>query len=103
MPETIDHDAHAAEPSLQARAGWIMRRVAAIALAVVGFVVTLAAAGVLLVAAIAIAVIIAAGVAVMWLLGRLSVSRRDARRTPRTLEAQKGPQGWTVDVRHYSF
>jgi hypothetical protein len=77
------------------------RMIAAAALAAVGLVVTLAAAGVIAVAAFAIAFIFAAGVAVMWLIARISRPRRSD--SVQTLEARKGPRGWTVETRRYSF
>jgi len=84
------------------RAAMWARRIAATALAIVGFVITLAAAGVIALAAIAIALIFAAGVGVMWLLARIAGPRRRSGET-RTLEARKGPHGWTVETRRYSF
>jgi tetrahydromethanopterin S-methyltransferase subunit B len=111
MPETIIHvesseerfdDEDPRANRFPGRAGAFVRRAAAVTLLVIGFVVTLAATGVLVLAALAIAVIALAGIAVMWLLGRVLGGRRAAADT-RTLEARKGPHGWTVETRRYSF
>jgi hypothetical protein len=83
------------------RAARTARLIAAGVLAAVGLMVTLAAALVIAGAAFAIALIFAAGVAVMWLIARISKPRRSD--SVQTLEARKGPRGWTVETRRYSF
>ncbi len=85
---------------LIARAAWLVRRLAASALMVVAFVVTFAVAGVIALAALVVALIVAGGIGVMWILARLAGPRRSA--SPRTLEARKGPRGWTVETRRFS-
>lgn len=102
MPE-LYYDVRPADQGFGARIARGARRAAALALAVVGLVAALAAASVVALAAIAIAVIIAAGVGVMWLIARLSRPRRPASEDIHTLEARKGPRGWTVETRRYSF
>jgi hypothetical protein len=100
MPE-LTFDATSSAGGFAAQAAWFLRRVAIAILAAIGLVVTLAAASVIALAAIAIAVIFAAGVGVMWLLARIAAPHR-VRRDVRTLEAHKGPRGWTVETRSYS-
>jgi hypothetical protein len=89
------------EGDVLARAAWIARRIALAVLAGLGLLVTLAAAGVIALAAMAIALIFALGVGVMWLFARLASPRRKAR-DDLTLEARKGPRGWTVETRSFS-
>jgi hypothetical protein len=82
----------------------LVRRTAAAALALVGLAAGVAAASVVALAAIAIALIIVAGVSAMWLLARVSGPRpAPVSDTVETLEARKGPRGWTVESRRYSF
>jgi hypothetical protein len=102
MPE-LYLDAPGKSDGFAGRAFRAGRALAALALMVIGLVVTIAAASVIAIAAIAIALIFAAGVGVMWLLARLSRPRRSAAPDVQTLEARKGPRGWTVETRRYSF
>ncbi len=102
MPEFY-FDTRPSDEGFAARIARIARRGVAIALAVVASLAALAAAGVVALAALAIAFIIAAGVGVMWLIARLARPRRPASVDEQTLEARKGPRGWTVETRRYSF
>jgi hypothetical protein len=79
----------------------LLRRAAAAAFAVVGLIVTFAIAVVIALAGVSIALIVAGGLGVMWLLARITRPRRG--HDVRTLEARKGPHGWTVETRRYSF
>jgi hypothetical protein len=101
MPE-LSTDTQPRAERMAENATAMLRRLAASALMVVGFIVTFATALVIALAALVVALIVAAGVGVMWLLARLAGPRRAAH-SPRTLEARKGPRGWTVETRRFSF
>ncbi len=101
MPELFI-DAPGKPEGFADRAARTARTLAAAALAAIGLVVTLAAGVAIAVAAVAIAFIFAAGVGTMWLIARLARPRRSTEGV-QTLEARKGPRGWTVETRRYSF
>jgi hypothetical protein len=88
---------------LRTRGARLARRLAAAALLGVGFLVTLATASVIALAALVIALLVAAGMGAMWVLARLAGPRRSGQSSLRTLEARKGPRGWTVETRRFSF
>ena len=100
MPE-LSSDSHPQAELLLENGGRLLRRLAALALMGVAFIVALAAAGVIAIAALVVALIVAGGVGAMWLLSRLAGPRRSP--AVRTLEARKGPRGWTVETTRFSF
>ena len=106
-----------------ANLGLAARRILALVIAVAGLVLALAAASVFAIAALAIGIAIAVGLALVWLWARItgragpvrftvwrteaSAGKPEAGRkrdaapgavSEETLEAHKGPQGWTVET-----
>lgn len=94
-----------ASPFLRKAQGYASR-VIALLIAGVAVVLTVAAAGVIAIAALAVSAIAAIGVGILWLVGRFARPRPPRREGPgddQTLEARKGPRGWTVEARRFSF
>ncbi|MGD2131573.1 MAG: hypothetical protein PVI23_02205 [Maricaulaceae bacterium] len=101
-----------------ASAGLLLRRIIAAAIVIAALIVAFAAAGVIALAALLIAVSVAVGLGLMWLWARITGRSAPARFTvwrvrtvqrdeyeaarkldsAETLDAQKGPQGWTVET-----
>lgn len=94
---------HDREPSWtrRAQAAGVALRRSVLAAAAVAFVVLIGAVGLIVaVSAFAVAAVLGLTVALVWLVSKALRGGERARRDgPAVLDARRGPQGWTVDLR----
>ncbi len=98
--QTHEHHREAPWTRRARRAGLALRRTV-LAGAAVAFVVLIGAVGVIIaVSALAVAAVLGLVVAIVWLVSKtLRSGARGQKDGPAVLDARRGPQGWTVDLR----